>query len=112
MTDGDVHLTGIRALLPAGILALGICLAGPMLASPVLAQQVGVTSTTTGGPLGKPPALPQRVLKVGVDVFASERITTSAADRAHLLFVDGSSLTVGPDADITITWNASGIFQL
>ncbi|MGE0660659.1 MAG: hypothetical protein AB7O63_14255 [Reyranellaceae bacterium] len=101
MTNGDVHLTGLRAIRPVGLLALGLCLAAP-LAPPALAQQVGVTSTTTGGPLGKPPALPQRVLKVGVDVFASERITTSAADRAHLLFVDGSSLTVGPDADITI----------
>lgn len=101
MTNGGVHLTGLRAIGSAGLLALGLCLAAP-LTPPALAQQVGVTSTTTGGPLGKPPALPQRVLKVGVDVFASERITTSAADRAHLLFVDGSSLTVGPDADITI----------
>ena len=101
MTDGNAYLAGIRPMLPAAILVLGLGLAAP-LAPSALAQQVGVTSTTAGGPLGKPPALPQRVLKVGIDVFASERITTSAADRAHLLFVDGSSLTIGPDADITI----------
>ena len=78
---------------------LGLALA----ATPTIAiAKVGVTSTTTGAPLGKPPAQEQRVLKVGVDVFADERITTGADDRAHLLFADGSALTVGPNAELTI----------
>jgi hypothetical protein len=64
--------------------------------------RVGVTSATTGGPTGKPPAQAERVLHVGVDVQANEIVTTGSNDRAHLLFLDGSSLTVGPQARLTI----------
>src|SRR6185437_5936668 len=61
-----------------------------VLALPATAQsRVGVTSATTGDPLGKPPAQAERVLKVGIDVQANEAITTGANDRAHLLFLDG-----------------------
>ena len=74
-----------------------------VLALPATAQsRVGVTSATTGDPLGKPPAQAERVLKVGIDVQANEAITTGANDRAHLLFLDGSSLTVGPLARLVI----------
>ena len=63
---------------------------------------VGVTSATDGDPLGKPPAEAERVLRIGIDVQANELITTTANDRAHLVFLDGSSLTVGPNARLTI----------
>ncbi len=66
------------------------------------AAKVGVTSATDGDPLGKPPQEAERVLRIGVDVQANELITTSANDRAHLIFLDGSSLTVGPNAQLTI----------
>jgi hypothetical protein len=66
------------------------------------AAKVGVTSATDGDPLGKPPQEAERVLRIGVDVQANELITTNANDRAHLLFLDGSSLTVGPNAQLTI----------
>jgi hypothetical protein len=66
------------------------------------AAKVGVTSATDGDPLGKPPQEAERVLRIGIDVQANELITTSANDRAHLVFLDGSSLTVGPDAQLTI----------
>jgi hypothetical protein len=65
-------------------------------------SRVGVTSATSGGPLGKPPAEAERVLHVGVDVQANEAVRTGPADRAHLVFLDGSSLTVGPQARVTI----------
>ncbi len=80
-------------------LALGMAAFAPAsLADP----RVGVTSATAGGPTGKPPAQAERVLHVGVDVQANEIVTTGASDRAHLLFLDGSSLTVGPQARLTI----------
>ncbi len=66
------------------------------------AAKVGVTSATDGDPLGKPPQEAERVLRIGVDVQANELITTNANDRAHLVFLDGSSLTVGPNAQLTI----------
>src|SRR5471032_3019097 len=64
--------------------------------------RVGVTSATDGDPLGKPPQENERVLRIGIDVNANELITTNANDRAHLVFLDGSSLTVGPNAKLTI----------
>jgi hypothetical protein len=86
------------ALLAATALAL---LTMPFFADQAAAK-VGVTSATDGDPLGKPPQEAERVLRIGVDVQANELITTNANDRAHLLFLDGSSLTVGPNAQLTI----------
>ncbi len=73
------------------------------LAVPVDAvARVGITSAAEGDPLGKPPAEPERVLRVGIDVQANELITTGASDRAHLVFLDGTALTVGPEARLVI----------
>src|SRR5437899_6783276 len=73
------------------------------LVGPALAQsKVGVTSATDGDPLGKPPAENERILRIGIDVQANEVVTTHGNDRAHLVFLDGSSLTVGPNARLTI----------
>src|SRR3984893_3284987 len=69
--------------------------------SPASAR-VGVPSGADGDPLGKPPNENERILRIGIDVQANELITTAANDRAHLVFIDGSSLTVGPNARLTI----------
>ncbi|WP_428678697.1 FecR family protein [Reyranella sp.] len=66
------------------------------------AQQVGVTSAASGDPRGTPPSLPTRTLRVGIDVFGNERVVTGAADRAHLVFLDGSGLTVGANSELVI----------
>jgi hypothetical protein len=81
------------ALFGATALALA---AGPATA------RVGVTSATNGDPLGKPPMENERVLRIGIDVQANEVVRTGATDRAHLVFLDGTSLTVGPNARLTI----------
>lgn len=90
-------LTGTTALTlfvaPFGIPLFGI---------PEATARVGVTSATDGDPLGKPPTEAERVLRIGIDVQANEVITTNARDRAHLVFLDGTSLTVGPNAQLTI----------
>ena len=85
------------SLLTAALLAAGTSLL-PVAAS----AKVGVTSAAEGDPRGKPPTEAERVLRVGVDVQANEVITTSASDRAHLMFLDGTSLSVGPNAQLTI----------
>ncbi len=69
--------------------------------SPASAR-VGVTSVTDGQPIGQPPAQAERVLRVGVDVQANERVTTKADDRAHVVFLDGTSLTIGPNSILVI----------
>ena len=63
---------------------------------------VGVTTASDGDPLGKPPNENERILRIGIDVQANELVTTAASDRAHLVFLDGSSLTVGPNARVVI----------
>ncbi len=78
--------------------ATALALAGTAAAQ----SRVGVTSATDGDPLGKPPTAAERILKIGIDVQANEVVTTHANDRAHLVFLDGSSLTVGPNARLTI----------
>ncbi len=87
------------ALLHAALISTtALTIAGPAWSQ----SKVGVTSAADGDPLGKPPADAERVLKIGIDVQANEVVTTRANDRAHLVFLDGSSLTVGPNARLTI----------
>ena len=74
----------------------------PTLVAPAQAQSVGVTSATDGDPLGRPPSANERILRIGIDVQANEVVTTRADDRAHLVFLDGTSLTVGPNAQLTV----------
>jgi hypothetical protein len=64
--------------------------------------RVGVTSATDGDPLGKPPTANERVLRIGIDIQADEVVTTTNDDRAHLVFLDGTALTVGPNARVVI----------
>jgi hypothetical protein len=91
--------TGGALLLRAALLVTtGLILS---IGSPAWAG-VGVTSAADGQPLGKPPNENERILRIGIDVQANELVTTGANDRAHLVFLDGSSLTVGPDARLTI----------
>ncbi|WP_422002917.1 FecR family protein [Reyranella sp.] len=88
-------------LLRAALVSASMLVAGSLAVGPAAAR-VGVTSATDGDPLGKPPAEAERVLRIGIDVQANELITTSTNDRAHLVFLDGSSLTVSPNAQLTI----------
>jgi hypothetical protein len=80
----------------AALLALSAPAAG------VAATRVGVTSAVNPNATGRVPALETRVLHVGLDTFADERITTGPSGQVQLLFLDGASLSVGPGAEITI----------
>lgn len=92
-----------RPVASLSLLTAALLAAGPSSLLPTAAHaKVGVTSATDGDPRGKPPSEAERVLRVGVDVQANELITTSANDRAHLMFLDGTSLSVGPNAQLTI----------
>jgi hypothetical protein len=64
--------------------------------------RIGVTQSIQNNPVGKPPGGLDRVLRVGTDVQANEIISTTANDRAHLVFLDGTTLTIGPDSQMTI----------
>jgi hypothetical protein len=91
----------VRALFFVGAALFGTTVL-PSVRPAFAESKVGVTSVADGDPLGKPPTEAERVLRIGIDVQANEIVTTHANDRAHLVFLDGSSLTVGPNARLTI----------
>src|SRR5277367_4442767 len=64
--------------------------------------KVGVTAAVNPQAIGQPPTEPERMLLVGSDNFANEKITTGPEGQVQLLFLDGSSISVGPDANLTI----------
>jgi hypothetical protein len=88
-----------RAAALAAILLSALAGQAPGLAR---AQSIGVTSASIGDPLGKPPTQAERVLRVGIDLQAGELVTTGVGDRCHLLVLDGTALTVGPQAQLTL----------
>ena len=70
--------------------------------SPALALRVGVDSAVNPEATGTPPgAVPRRIV-LGQDVLFNERIATAAAGQTQILFVDASSLTVGPNSNMVI----------
>ena len=94
-----------RTLLPhfcASALCCSATTALALVAVPTSGRPIGVTSATDGDPLGKPPTENERVLRIGIDVQANEVVTTKTNDRAHLVFLDGTSITVGPNAQLSL----------
>ena len=71
----------MNALVRFGLLTAACC----CLAMPGLAQ-VGVTTAASGEPRGTPPALPERVLRVGIDVQVNERIMTRNSEQGEILW--------------------------
>src|ERR1044071_5564784 len=68
-----------------------------------LAQdRVGVNSAVNQQAVGTPPGAGARPLVIGQDVVFNERITTAAVGQTQLLFLDESSMSIGPNSDLTI----------
>ncbi|MGA8380930.1 MAG: FecR domain-containing protein [Stellaceae bacterium] len=89
---------GLRAS-GALLLLLGIGLA----IAPAGAQQrVGINSAVNPNAMGIPPGGVPRRLVLGQDVVFNERITTEAEGQTQVLFVDESTLSVGPNANMVI----------
>ena len=84
------------AALPGVMLAAG-------LSSPAAAQQrIGVNSAVNPEATGISPGTAPRRLVLGQDVVFNERITTGAEGQTQVLFVDQSTMSVGPNADMLI----------
>lgn len=84
--------------------SLGLLLAGAVLAHDVSAQEVevGVTAAVNPTTTGFSQTFGQRTLVIGYDIVFGERITTTDQGQAQILFIDESSLTVGPNSDLVI----------
>jgi hypothetical protein len=66
------------------------------------AERVGVNSAVNPDATGTPPGATARQLVIGQDVIFNEHITTTAGGQTQLLFLDESSMTIGPNSDLTI----------
>ena len=92
-----------KAVVPLLLRALLVSAAVLGLFSTAQAQgRIGVTQSIQNNPVGKPPGGVDRVLRVGTDVQANEIISTTDNDRAHLVFLDGTTLTIGPSSQLTV----------
>ncbi|MDB5591084.1 FecR domain-containing protein [Enterovirga sp.] len=79
-------------------LAAATCLAGP----PVLAQEIGTAGAVNPASTGTPPARPTRVLQIGSRVVFKERINTTAGGNVQLVFVDKTTMSIGPNSTVVI----------
>ncbi len=89
------HVLWAPVLLAVILLAAG---AGASLAQ----ERVGVSGAVNPQATGTPPGGATRQLVVGQEVVFNERIATTAAGQTQLLFLDESSMTIGPNSDLTI----------
>jgi hypothetical protein len=70
---------------------------------PAAAQEkVGINAAVNTDATGTPPGSAVRKLVIGQEVVHNERITTDAKGQTQILFLDGSSVSVGPNADLVI----------
>ena len=81
------------------LLFLSIAVAIPMAAPTIaLADKIGVASAV----VNQVQAGNNRTLAAGSDVFAHEHVRTSEASSAQLLFLDKTSVSIGPRADLVL----------
>ncbi|MCY4454661.1 MAG: FecR domain-containing protein [Immundisolibacterales bacterium] len=66
------------------------------------AVDVGVTTTVRPAALGTPPVSETRVLEVGDRLVFEERIETNREGSTQVLFLDGTALSIGGDALVTL----------
>jgi trimeric autotransporter adhesin len=72
------------------------------MSGPVAQQRVGVHSAVNPDATGAPPGATPRRLVIGQDAVFNERITTAENGQTQVLFLDRSSMTIGPNSDLTI----------
>src|SRR5439155_4562392 len=65
-------------------------------------ERVGVKAAVNPQATGAVPGAPPRRLVIGQEVIFNERITTTESGQTQLLFLDESSMSIGPNSDITI----------
>jgi hypothetical protein len=65
------------------------------------AAQIGVASAVTNDVQGFEGGSP-RSISVGGGVFSNERVRTGAASAAQLMFIDKTTVSIGPQAEITL----------
>jgi FecR protein len=67
-----------------------------------MAREVGSAGAVNPAARGTPPSRPTRVLELGARVIHKERIQTTGSGSVQLIFIDKTTLSVGPNSDIII----------
>ena len=84
-------------LFPA--LPLGAFLA---LSAATRADTVGTAGAVNTTSSGTPPGVPTRVIEIGAQVVENEKIQTTATGSVQVLFIDKTTLNVGPNSTLVI----------
>jgi hypothetical protein len=88
-----------------GRLGIAAMTAGLALSQTLAAQaepRVGVTGAVNPAAAGTPPGAETRALTVGSDIIFRERVVTTTDGQAQILFLDQSSLLIGPNSTVVI----------
>src|SRR6516162_9794761 len=88
---------------PLSAVMLVALLFGTGFGAPSVAQQrIGVNSAVNPDVTGIPPGAAPRRLVLGQEVVFNERITTGPDGQTQVLFIDESTMSVGPSSDMVI----------
>ena len=90
------------AALPAGLLMLAFAFGYSGGNVALAAKNIGVAAAVLPDVRSTAPDQAARVLWIGVDIVADERVVTTDKGRTQLLFLDGSALTIGPNSDVVV----------
>lgn len=76
-------------------------------------QSVGTAAAVKPSSTGTPPGGALRTLEIGAQIVSNERIRTTGSGSLQVMFIDKTTLTVGPNSDLVIDTfvyspNASG----
>jgi hypothetical protein len=66
------------------------------------AEQIGTTTAVIPDAKSRPMGGGERLLTMGTSMTGHERITTGAAGRTQILFIDGSAINVGPSSSLVL----------
>src|SRR6476660_7538539 len=66
------------------------------------ADTVGTAGAVNTATSGTPPGAPTRVIEIGTQVVANEKIQPTATGSVQVLFIDKTALNVGPNSTLVI----------
>ena len=66
------------------------------------AEQIGTTTAVIPDAKSRPMGGGERLLTMGTSMTGNERVTTGAAGRTQILFIDGSAINVGPSSSLVL----------
>jgi hypothetical protein len=82
--------------------AVSAAMSGQNVAAQDAPDRAGVAAAVNPNASGQLSGGPSRVMVVASDVFRDEHIVTDAGGQVHLLFLDESALTVGPNSEVIL----------